>query len=132
MARNSAGPPLPAACTPIGNSSVSDVTCTSASDSQAGSEFKCKDGFYLQDNEAPTADTCEPCPGIPNSNNVGIICADGGISKWGLPKSGFACDVGYRMVYDPLKPGAVATCEKCPNILNSNNVGLTCGEQGVW
>jgi hypothetical protein len=120
--------PPPAACTPIGNSSVQDVTCTNAGDSQAGLAFACKDGFYVNNNEAPTPDTCEPCTAIPNSNNASLTCTNATDSV-GDPKNGFECDAGYGNVLDA--NGFVVSCRKCPDILNSNNVGLACGEQGV-
>jgi hypothetical protein len=127
MARNSAGPPFPAGCTPIGNSSVSDLTCTSASDSQAGSEFKCNNGFYLKDNAAPTADTCEPCSPIANSNNQGLRCNSATDTQ--AFGNQFQCTPGYYLV-DNEAPAA-DTCGKCPGMPNSNNEGITCGAGGL-
>jgi hypothetical protein len=61
---------------------------------------------------------------------VGVQCGAGGADLVGIPKNGFACDAGYRVV-QAIIPGFVLGCEKCPDILNSNNVGLSCGIVGV-
>jgi hypothetical protein len=95
-------------------------------------QFTCNPGYYLVDNAAPTADTCEPCPEIPNSNNVGIQCGAGGANRMADPKKGFKCSFGYRMVYSTLIPIFAVACTKCPDILNSNNVNINCVQTGVW
>jgi hypothetical protein len=119
-------------CTPIANSNNQGLRCKSATDTQAfGSQFQCTAGYSLVDNTAPTADTCGKCPGIPNSNNEGIICGFGGADPMGVVANGFACDTGYRKIESNALPGYVVSCEKCPSILNSNNVGLGCGDSGV-
>jgi hypothetical protein len=119
-------------CTPIANSNNQGLKCKSATSTQAASaQFACNPGYYLVDNAAPTADTCEKCPGIPNSNNVGVQCGAGGADLVGILKNGFACDAGHRVIYSTVLPGFAVGCTKCPDILNSNNVGLACGDSGV-
>jgi hypothetical protein len=121
----------PAACTAIGNSNNYAVTCTNATDTQANSQdFACFPGYYLVDNAAPTADTCVKCPGIPNSNNLTITCGAGGSDPKGDYWNGnFLCNPGTKSVF--LNGGFVISCDPCPTIANSNNVGLSCGSEGV-
>jgi hypothetical protein len=106
---------------------VYDIACTSAGDSQGPIGFMCNDGFYPQDNAAPTADVCLPCTTITNSNNVGLTCSSAMDSQ--VTQPGFACDNGYYLV-DNAAPTA-DTCNKCPGIPNSNNVNITCGDGGL-
>jgi hypothetical protein len=101
----------------IANSNNQSVSCTGPGGTpQALDGFACSPGYYLVNNTAPIADSCEPCNGIANSNNVSITCTDATNSQ-GSTASGFQC-------FPEFFPDGTSAPIKCTRMVRCNSLKL--------